>query len=192
MQENMSFSQQLKQANTDEWYTTARSVSLIIPYIKKRGYQRILCPFDKPESNFVKLFTEEGFDVTYGHIETGQDFFDIQDFSQFDAVVSNPPFSKREKILRKLFETGIPFGLILNFNGLFDSKIRFDLFRNNDFELLIPSGRMHFFNEDIKGKSPQFQSVYVCKNLLDKQICFADMEEDPDQLTFDDLLCEEE
>jgi hypothetical protein len=135
-----------------------------------------LCPFDKPESNFVKVLTEQGFEVTYGHIETGQDFFDIQDFSEFDAVVSNPPFSKRQATLENLFNAGVPFAMILNFNGLFDSKARWNLFKDNKFELLIPLGRMHFFNESCVRNSPNFQSVYVCKDMLSKQICFIDAE----------------
>lgn len=170
----MNFSQQIKQSNTDEWYTTEESVKLIIPSLYRGGYRRILCPFDKPESNFVKVLTERGFEVTYGHIETGQDFFDIQDFSEFDAVVSNPPFSKRQAILEKLFKSKVPFAMILNFNGLFDSKARWKLFKDNQFELLIPLGRMHFFNEECVGNSPNFQSVYVCKDMLPKQICFID------------------
>lgn len=178
----MNFSQQIKQSNTDEWYTTEESVKLIIPSLYRGGYKRILCPFDKPESNFVKVLTEQGFEVTYGHIETGQDFFDIKDFSEFDAVVSNPPFSKRQAILEKLFNAGVPFAMILNFNGLFDSKARWRLFKDNQFELLIPLGRMYFFNEDCVRNSPNFQSVYVCKDMLPKQICFikAESEENND------------
>ena len=170
----MNFSEQIKHSNTDEWYTTEDSVRLIIPFLKSMGYRKILCPFDKAESNFVKVLKESGFEVIYGHIEDGQDFFDIQDFSKYDAVVSNPPFSKREAILKRLFEVDVPFALILNFNGLFDSKARWKLFKDNRFELLIPLGRMHFFNEQCKGRSPEFQSVYVCKNILPKQICFTD------------------
>jgi hypothetical protein len=177
----MNFSQQIKQSNTDEWYTTEESVKLIIPSLRMRGYKRILCPFDKPESNFVKVLTEQGFDVTYGHIETGQDFFDIQDFSEFDAVVSNPPFSKRQAILEKLFNAGVPFAMILNFNGLFDSKARWKLFKYNQFELLIPLGRMRFFNEDGVGNSPNFQSIYVCKNMLPQQIGFIEPQEGADK-----------
>lgn len=170
----MNFSQQIKQSNTDEWYTTEASVKLIIPSLRRCGYKKILCPFDKAESNFVKVLTEQGFEVSYGHIETGQDFFDIQDFSQYDAVVSNPPFSKRQKIFERLFEVNVPFALIINFNGLFDSKARWRLFKENQFELLVPLGRMHFFNDDCVGNSPNFQSIYVCKGMLPQQICFID------------------
>lgn len=136
------------------------------------GYRHILCPFDKEESNFVKVLKERGFDVTYSHIETGTDFFDIDDLDSYDAIVSNPPFSKRQKILEKLFDTKIPFAMIMNFNGLFDSRTRWEMFKHNQFELLVPCGRMHFFNESCKGNSPNFQSIYVCSGMLLKQITF--------------------
>lgn len=175
MSEEITFSQMIKKSNTDEWYTTEDSVKMIVPYLIGRGYKKILCPFDKRESNFVRMLTNIGFDVTYSHIETGTDFFEINNLSDYDAVVSNPPFSKREKILERLFDAGVPFAMIMNFNGLFDSKTRWRLFKNNSFELLIPCGRMHFFNDNCQGKSPLFQSIFVCSKILSKQITFVDM-----------------
>ena len=168
----MNFSTQIKQSNTDEWYTTKESVNMIIPYLVRGGYKNILCPFDKAESNFVKVLTDYGFNVTFSHIETGTDFFEIDNLDEYDAIVSNPPFSKRQKILEKLFASGVPFAMIMNFNGLFDSKARWELFKNNEFELLVPQGRMHFYNENCVGNSPNFQSIWVCKGMCNKQIVF--------------------
>lgn len=66
--------------------------------------------------------------------------------------------------------------MIMNFNGLFDAKVRFELFNSNKFELLIPKGRMCFFDESMKAKNnPNFQSIYVCSGILDNQIEFTDM-----------------
>lgn len=138
------------------------------------GYHKILCPFDTERSEYVKTLTERGFEVTYSHILTGVDFFDIDNLKDYDAIVSNPPFSKREAILERLFFEGVPFAMILNFNGLFDSKRRWELFKNNNFELLIPNGRMHFFNEECPGNSPNFQSVYVCSGMAERQIEFIE------------------
>ena len=173
----MNFSTAIKQSNTDEWYTTREGVELIVPFLVRGGYTKILCPFDKSDSNYVKVLSEHGFDVTFSHIETGTDFFNIENLSEYDAIVSNPPFSKRQAILEKLFASGKPFAMILNFNGLFDSKSRWELFKANDFELIVPKGRLHFFNEDCKGNSPNFQSVYVCKGMTDKQIDFCELQE---------------
>lgn len=171
----MNFSTQIKQSNTDEWFTPDNCVQVIVPYLMGGGFKNILCPFDKEESAFVRVLKAEGFDVTYSHIDTGGDFFEIKNLTDYDAIVSNPPFSKRQAILKKLFESNVPFAMILNFNGLFDSKTRWQLFSQNDFELLVPLGRMHFFNQECAGNSPNFQSVYVCHHILPKQIEFVEM-----------------
>lgn len=94
-----------------------------------------------------------------------------------ECIVSNPPFSKRQAIFEKAYSLGIPFGLITNMNGLFDSKARYELFSNNNFELLIPKGRMRFFDETLEIKnSPNFQSIYVCNGILTQTIEFVDMQ----------------
>lgn len=168
----MSFSLQIKQNNTDEWYTPRDAVELIVPYLQEKRMRKVLCPFDKADSNFVKVLGENGFAVSYSHIETGTDFFKIDNLQGFDAIVSNPPFSKRQKILERLFGAGVPFAMVMNFNGLFDNRKRWELFKANEFELLVPCGRVKYFNETCKGNSPQFQSVYVCHGILSQQIVF--------------------
>ncbi|WP_240472004.1 hypothetical protein [Streptococcus sp. HSISS2] len=126
----------------------------------------------------MKLLKENGHEVTFGHIETGQDFFDYDKAPEgVECVVSNPPFSKRDAIFRKMYELDLPFALIMNNNGLFDSKSRFELFRNNNFELLIPKGRMKFFDESMTARNnPNFQSIYVCNGVLPSKIEFTDMD----------------
>lgn len=63
---------QYKFNKNDEYYTPSYAIYPIIKYLKKGS--TIWCPFDKEESNFVQVLTKEGFNVIYGHIETGQDF----------------------------------------------------------------------------------------------------------------------
>lgn len=171
----MGFSEQIKSSvNGDEYYTPQEAVDMILPYLARGGYKNIWCPFDKEESNFVKTLKAQGYNVAYGHIETGQDFFEFTE-PQGDIIVSNPPFSKRDRIFAKLYEWDIPFALIMNFNGLFDSKKRVDIFREHRVEMLIPRGRMKFIHKD-KGllNSPNFQSIYICNHLLENQIVFDD------------------
>lgn len=63
----------------------------------------------------------------------------------------------------------------MNFNGLFDSKKRSEIFRNHNVELLVPKGRMKFCHKELGLlKNPNFQSIYVCNKLLEKQIVFDD------------------
>lgn len=65
---------------------------------------------------------------------------------------------------------------VIDFNGLFDSKKRYEIFKRNDIQMFVPQGRMKFIAKD-KGQlnSPNFQSIYVCHKLLCKQIEFADI-----------------
>ena len=173
----MSSSQSVKQGvNGDEYYTPQNAVDMIIPYIMRGGYKTIWCPFDKADSKFVTTLKDKGFEVNYGHIETGQDFFGYQE-PQGEIVVSNPPFSKRDKIFERLYKWDMPFALIMNFNGLFDSRKRADIFREHKVEMLVPRGRMKFYHRD-RGflNSPNFQSIYICNRLLDDQIVFDETE----------------
>lgn len=147
----MNFSQQIKTSKSDEYYTPRYAVEIILPYLEK--FEHIWCPFDKEHSEFVKALQEKGKKVTFGHIETGQDFFSYEKAPEgVECVVSNPPFSKRQAIFEKLYNLDLPFGLIINMNGLFDSKARYELFKNNNFELLIPKGRMRFLTKQWKSK----------------------------------------
>lgn len=172
----MEFSQQIKTSKSDEYYTPTYAVEIILPYLEK--FNHIWCPFDKEHSEFVKVLQGKGKKVTFGHIETGQDFFSYEKAPEgVDCIVSNPPFSKRSEVFSRLYQLGLPFAMIMNNNGLFDSKARYELFKNNNFELLIPKGRMRFFDEAMEAKNnPNFQSIYVCSEILDERIKFCDME----------------
>ena len=174
----MSFSQTIKTSiGGDEYYSPENAVEMILPVIRKRGFHKIWCPFDTSDSNFVKLLGKE-FDVVHGHISTGQDFFDfVAPPPEVECVISNPPFSKRDSIFERLYEWQIPFALIMNMNGIFDSKKRYELFKDKKVEFLIPKGRMKFFTPDGTAKnSPNFQSIYICSQMLDKQIEFSESE----------------
>lgn len=56
----------------DECYTPEYGVKPIIKYIPKNWV--VWCPFDKEDSQFVKLIKENGNKVIYSHIDNGQDF----------------------------------------------------------------------------------------------------------------------
>lgn len=59
---------QRQKAKTDEWYTPENVVLAIEPYI--RQFDKVWCPFDKEESNFVKILSKNH-EVVYTHIENG-------------------------------------------------------------------------------------------------------------------------
>jgi hypothetical protein len=64
-----------KKSINDECYTPEYAVKPILKYIPKDKI--VWCPFDKKESEFVKLISKQN-KVIYSHIENGQDFFSYE------------------------------------------------------------------------------------------------------------------
>ena len=172
MKNEVSFEK--RKAQTDEWYTPLERVKTIEKYIPKDI--TVWCPFDTEQSYFVKELGGAR-TIVHSHIQDGRDFFTYMPSEHFDCIVSNPPYSKRNAVYKRLFEIGKPFAMLMNFNGLFDCKLRYELFKKHGVQLLIPCGRTNFYSDyahELPATQPPFQAVYVCWQLLDKDIVFTD------------------
>ncbi|MDH4127267.1 MAG: hypothetical protein OEV44_00825 [Spirochaetota bacterium] len=165
-----------KKSKSDEWYTPKSAVSHILSYLKPNS--KILSPFDTKDSNFIKILNDAGHKVVYTHIKYGYDFFDLtkKQVAEYDYIISNPPYSKRNEILIKLYELEKPFAMLMNTNGLFDSSIRWNLFKSNNFCLIYLKGRVNYMKEyGLEEKSsPPFQSAYITNGLSNNQIEFSE------------------
>lgn len=149
---------------SDETYTPYYAVEPIVKYIPKDW--KIWCPFDKNWSAFYKTFQLGGWDVIRSHIDEGQDFFEYEP-DDYDVIISNPPFSKKDKVLKRLYELNKPFAIILPMNSL-QGKTRYKYF-SQGIQLLSFDQRIGFHNKDNMDKpiegSP-FASAYFCRNVL--------------------------
>ena len=162
-------------SGNDEFYTPEYAVRPILKYIKPSSI--IWCPFDEEHSLFVKILREEGHTVIATHINTGVDFFEC-DHPQCDYIISNPPYSKKTEVLKALFDIGKPFAMLLGVVGLFESQKRFDMFKENDFEILYMNRRVAYFKsyeEQKPSLNPPFSSIYLCKNMLPNRIVFEEI-----------------
>jgi hypothetical protein len=156
----------------DEFYTPNYAIEPIIKYLKPKS--TILCPFDTEKSNYVKILSQNGHLVKYSHIENGINFFDIENID-CDYIISNPPYSIKYEVFKKLFELNKPFAMLVGVVGLFESQKRFDLFKNNKIEVMYFNKRISYFKdyEDQKPSlNPPFSSVYLCHKILPYQIIF--------------------
>ena len=163
-------------SKNDEFYTPKYAVEPITKYLKANSI--IWCPFDTKESYFVKIFKEKGFKVIYSHINDGVDFFNCT-VPDCDYIVSNPPYSIKTDIFDKLFKIGKPFAMLVGVVGLFESQKRFNLFKNNKFEIMYLNKRVSYFTNytDEKPKlNPPFSSVYLCSGILPNTIMFEEID----------------
>ena len=150
----------------DENYTPTNGVIPILKYIPEDAI--VWCPFDKDDSNFVKLIglTNE---VVYSHIDTDQNFFDYEP-NEWDIIISNPPFKNKRKFFERAISFNKPFALLMTLAWLNDSAPK-QLFMDIDLQLLMFDKRIKYTNPDGRANNKiTFSSGYYCFNLLPKQI----------------------
>lgn len=151
----------------NEQYTPKEGVAIIVPFLKEKNFKTVWCPFDTENSWYVKLLKEQGFNVIYSHIWTGQDFFTYNPSESYDCIVSNPPFSKKKEVIQRLIELDKPFSMLLPMTWLNDQNC-IEVFKNKQMQLLIPDKRINFDNSS-NTKVP-FKSAYFCCDVLPRDI----------------------
>ena len=162
-----NYKNQVNHKSIDEYYTPPVLVEIILPYLKKNS--TIWCPFDTIESEFVIKLQEEGHHVIYSHIFDGVDFFETNP-PKCDYIISNPPFSKKQAVFKRLIRLGIPFAMVMNIQILNYHETG-DLFKDYDLELLLPNKRISY-----NGKPVPFLSGYFCHKVLPQQFKYVEVE----------------
>ena len=155
---------------SDEVYTPDYAVKPILKFLKPGSV--IWCPFDTENSEYVKIFKEAGYKVIYSHIDNGQNFFEFEPKEDYDVIISNPPFSIKDDILRRLNELDKPYAMLMPLPALQGQK-RFKYLKGS--QALIFDKRINYF-KDYKTKEIQkgisFASIYICKDFLPKDLIF--------------------
>lgn len=151
----------------DEMYTPFYAVAPLVKHLKNSGHKTIWCPFDEEWSAYVRMFKEEGFNVIRSSLSDGKDFFQYEPDEPYDVIISNPPFSKKDEVIRRLDELEKPFAILLPLNSL-QGKSRFDVFKNG---IQLLSFDQHIgFHTPKSMKTPlegsPFASAYFCRNFL--------------------------
>lgn len=162
-------------SGNDEFYTPLYAIKPLEKYLN--SYKVVWCPFDTEKSLIVKRLKELGFCVIPTHLETGHDFFTMP-VPDCDIIVSNPPYSLKTEVFQRLFLIGKPFAMLVGVVGLFESKKRFNLFKNNKFEIMWLSKRVAYFkdyNDEKPSLNPPFSSVWLCSNLLEEENAFEEI-----------------
>lgn len=117
-----------------------------------------------------EYFKELGYDI----IHEDKDFFSYT--PEYDILIDNPPFSKKNEILNKLNDLDKPFILICP-SMMLSYKYFQTNFKDKNIQLIIPYKRMNFkhLNSNRKNYSPPFASFYYCYKMnLPKDIIFLE------------------
>lgn len=159
---------------SDERYTPEYAVLPLLEFLEPFKGQTIWCPFDKEESEFVKVLTAYDYDVVYSHIDNGQDFYKYEP-EHWDLAVSNPPFSNKKYTFERLLSFNKPFAMLMTLDWLRDAAPK-RLFKKKDLQLLMFEERVKYKN--VFEDKIDFGSAYFCYNFLPKQIIMRSLKED--------------
>lgn len=157
---------------SDEYYTPEEAVIPLLEYLHPNSV--IWCPFDKESSSYVKVLKENGFFVEYSHIDKGKNFFYYEP-DYYDVIISNPPFSCKDQILRRLNELNRPFAMLFPLPTLQGQK-RFPYLK--DTQALIFDKRINFYQDEEHTKKVNgvsFASIYICKDFLPRDLVFKEL-----------------
>lgn len=159
--------------DAQEMYTPYYCVDPIMKYIPKD--KKIWTPFDKEWSSFYQSFLRGGYEVVRSHIDDGQDFFTYEP-EEYDIIVSNPPFSIKDKILQRLYELNKPFAILLPLNSL-QGKSRYKYFKNG-IQLLSFDQRVGYHNQnnmDTPVEGSPFATAYFCRDILPRDLIVEEL-----------------
>ena len=107
---------------SDEVFTPEYAVRPLLKYIalytQKHNFNQnnpltIWCPFDKEFSYYVKtLSTLPYVKIIYTHIDDDKNFFYYEP-DNYDIIISNPAFSQKDDVLKRLYELNKPYAMLL-------------------------------------------------------------------------------
>ena len=141
----------MRQGSPDDFQTPEIALQCLIPFLKK-DWTIWECACGK--GNICKGLNKKGFNVIATDILTNVDFLnhafaEDKNFN-FQAIITNPPYSLKEKFLERCYEIGKPFALLMPLTAL-ESEKRQKLYRKYGLQIIIPNKRFNFETPSGKG-----------------------------------------
>ena len=120
----------------------------IFKRISIQNYRMPWYPFNHYDSEFRLTSIRQGIEqwnATHIFDDLQNDFFKTNPPENCDLIISNPPFSIQNQILKRLFELNIPFAMLLPLRTL-ETPERANLFEMNkgNLQILIYKKRIKF------------------------------------------------
>ena len=159
----------------DDYMTPKYAWENIKEFLKEE-YKTIYEPFYGDGSS-GEILKEIFSDRTIIHNEV--DFYEYSTIYEYDAIISNPPFSDAKKIMPKLLEVDKPFILLMPSSKINTSYFR--AWRDKNIQIIIPRKRIHFRKfvegEEVESKGANFDCFYYCYKMdLPNDITWLDDE----------------
>lgn len=157
---------------SDEFQTPKEAIIPLLPYLNKNW---IIWESAWGKGGLAEHLKKGGFDVIGNkNIRFGSD--NENKVGNFDCIVTNPPYSKKEEFLERCYRIGKPFALLMPITAL-EGKKRGELFKKYGIQLIIPNKRINFITPSGKGSGSWFATAWFCwKMNLPKDLNFVELD----------------
>ena len=158
----------------DACQTPAYAIDPLLPYLERDW---TIWEPAAGEGLLVEALFDSGFDsVAQSDILTGQNFFE-HDPSDWDCLVTNPPYSIKYEWLKRCYELGRPFALLVPVETI-GAKTAQELMQKYGYEIMLLDQRVDFKmpNAGWDGAGSQFPVLWLCWQLLPKSVVFGSIE----------------
>jgi len=147
---------------SDECYTPREAILPLMEFLdKSKTYYDCTSGIS---SQLVDTMNSSGYKcLPSGNI----DFLKDDEMPKCDVIITNPPFSKKDKFIEECYKTGKPFALLLPVSSLQGQK-RGEMFNKHGVEILALNKRIDFTG---KG-SPHFGVAWFCHKILPEKLMF--------------------
>lgn len=151
-----------KKSKFDDFKTPEKAIYPLLRYTRKCVVWE--CAGQK-DSNIAKVFKTFGYDVVCTDIKDGFDFLSDEPDFHFDIIVTNPPYSLKDKFLERAYLYNKPFAFLMPLTTLEGIK-RNKLFKQYGISVLVLAKRINFMG-DVGKKSCWFNTSWFMYNIVD-------------------------
>jgi hypothetical protein len=113
--------------------------------------------------------------VIHSHIDEGFNFFFYEPQEHYDVIISNPPFSCKDAVLKRLYELDKPYAMLLPVPTL-QGQARFPYMK--DIQYLGFDKRINYYKDKEMTKlqtGVSFGSCYLCRKFLPKDLIIEEL-----------------
>ncbi len=157
---------------SDKYQTPPKALTPLLKYIPK-------------DWHIWEPTADQGLLLTFlrhnGRIATGttSDFLTGDPPQYFDCILTNPPYSLKTKFLKRCYELGKPFALLMPLTAL-EGIERQALYKEHGIEILLLNRRINYIVPEGQHESGAwFASAWFCKGILPKTLNFGEVPNDP-------------
>lgn len=155
----------------DELFTPKNAIKPLIKYLPENAVVWECAEKANDNGNITIELKNNGIEVISTSIHNGVDFLDCEIPDNITHIITNPPFSLKNEFLKRCYEIGKPFALLLPVQAL-DTKKRFELYKKYGLELLVFDKRISYIGSN---GSPPFSSCWFCNGILPEKIVFEEV-----------------